>query len=126
MTAFMKRNLKVFFRDKSSVFFSLLAVLIVLGLYVLFLGDQLVKSFEDKLEDPKRLMDSWIMAGILAVIFLGMALVAACPLSRCNCRCRPVMMPFYAIFMEIIASPLGGLACTKECWLVQIFHIRIS
>ncbi len=67
MTAFMKRNLKVFFRDKSSVFFSLLAVLIVLGLYVLFLGDQLVKSFEDKLEDPKRLMDSWIMAGILAV-----------------------------------------------------------
>ena len=47
MIAFAKRNLKLFFRDKSSVFFSLLSVLIVLGLYVLFLGDQLVSSMKD-------------------------------------------------------------------------------
>lgn len=68
MISFAKRNLKIYFRDKSSVFFSLLAVLIVLGLYVLFLGDQLVSSIQDKVEGANRLMDSWIMAGILAVI----------------------------------------------------------
>ena len=34
MLAFANRNLKVFFRDKTAVFFSLLAVFIVLGLYV--------------------------------------------------------------------------------------------
>ncbi len=68
MISFAKRNLKVYFRDKSSVFFSLLAVLIVLGLYVLFLGDQLVGSVKDKVDGAQRLMDSWIMAGILAVI----------------------------------------------------------
>lgn len=67
MITFAKRNLKVFFRDKSSVFFSLLAVLIVLGLYVMFLGDQLIKGMGDKLSKPDQLMDSWIMAGILAV-----------------------------------------------------------
>ncbi len=67
MIAFTRRNLKVFFRDKSSVFFSMLAVLIVLGLYVLFLGDQLVNSFKDEVSGASRLMDSWIMAGILAI-----------------------------------------------------------
>ena len=66
MIAFAKRNLKLFFRDKSSVFFSLLSVLIVLGLYVLFLGDQLVSSMKD-VTGANRLMDSWIMAGILAI-----------------------------------------------------------
>ncbi len=67
MISFAKRNLKVYFRDKSSVFFSLLAVLIVLGLYILFLGDQLVRSVSDTVTGANRLMDSWIMAGILAV-----------------------------------------------------------
>ena len=67
MISFAKRNLKVYFRDRSAVFFSLLAVLIVLGLYVLFLGDQLVSSFKDKIDGAQQLMDCWIMAGILAV-----------------------------------------------------------
>ncbi|MDF2686761.1 MAG: hypothetical protein K0S55_1944, partial [Clostridia bacterium] len=33
------RNLKLFFRDKSGVVMSFLAVFVILGLYVLFLGD---------------------------------------------------------------------------------------
>ncbi len=68
MISFAKRNLKVYFRDRSSVFFSLLAVLIVLGLYVLFLGDQLISSVGKTVSGADKLMDSWIMAGILAVI----------------------------------------------------------
>lgn len=67
MITFAKRNLKLFFRDKTSVFFSLLTLIIILGLYVLFLGDQLVKSFQDDISGANRVMDSWIMAGILAV-----------------------------------------------------------
>ncbi len=38
MIGMAKRNLKLFFRDKSAVFFSLLAVFIIIGLYALFLG----------------------------------------------------------------------------------------
>ena len=38
MITFINRNLKMFFRDKTAVFFSLLAVFIVLGLYIVFLG----------------------------------------------------------------------------------------
>ncbi len=66
MTAFVSRNLKVFFRDRASVFFSLLAVFIIIGLYVLFLGDVWLQNLPD-MPGAKYLMDSWIMAGLLAV-----------------------------------------------------------
>ena len=66
MIAFTKRNLKVFFRDRTSVFFSLLAVFIIIGLYVLFLGDVWSGSLKG-LTGARFLMDSWIMAGLLAV-----------------------------------------------------------
>lgn len=66
MRGFVLRNLRVFFRDKSAVFFSLLAVFVVLGLYVLFLGDVWVDGFSDQ-EGVRFLMNSWIMAGLLAI-----------------------------------------------------------
>ena len=38
------RNIKIFLKDRAAVFFSLLAPLIVLMLYILFLGDIQVSS----------------------------------------------------------------------------------
>lgn len=69
MIAFTVRNLKVFFRDKTAVFFSLLAAFIIIGLYVLFLGDVWTSSFTD-MSGVRFLMDSWIMAGLFAVTSL--------------------------------------------------------
>ncbi|NCB74486.1 MAG: ABC transporter permease [Clostridia bacterium] len=66
MISFGVRNLKVFFKDKSSVFFSLLAVFIIIGMYALFLGDVWTSSMSE-LSGVRFLMDSWIMAGVLAV-----------------------------------------------------------
>ena len=66
MISFVSRNLKVFFRDKTAVFFSLLAVLIVLGLYIFFLGDVLVDSFPN-IKGVKNLMNCWIIAGLIGV-----------------------------------------------------------
>jgi len=45
----IKRNLLVFFRDRSAVFFSLLAVFIMLGLYILFLGSAMEEDLSQKL-----------------------------------------------------------------------------
>lgn len=62
------RNLKLYFRDKSSVFFSLLGVLIIIGLYALFLGNIMVKDLQNIAGEGARfLTDSWIMAGVLSV-----------------------------------------------------------
>lgn len=65
MNAIIKRNLKIFFRDRASVFFSLLGVIIIIGLYVLFLGDMMMQGMGE-LKNVRFLMDSWIMAGMLA------------------------------------------------------------
>ncbi len=66
MLTICKRNLKIFFRDKSAVFFSLLAVFIIIGLYVLFLGDTITSGMQG-IKNARFLIDSWIMAGLLAV-----------------------------------------------------------
>lgn len=66
MRQLILRNLRIFFRDRSAVFFSLLAVFIIIGLYVVFLGDMLAGSLEG-LPSARFLMDSWIMGGVLSV-----------------------------------------------------------
>ena len=66
MINFMKRNLLVFFKDKASVFFSLLSVFIIIGMYALFLGDVWTSSMTD-ITNARNLMDCWIVAGLIAV-----------------------------------------------------------
>ena len=67
MISMFKRNIKVFLRDRASVFFSLLSVFIIIGLYALFLGDVLLSSsiFQGR-SGVKWMTDSWLMAGVLA------------------------------------------------------------
>ncbi len=67
------RNLKQYFRDKTSVFFSLLAVFIVIVLYILFLAqvqiDSILESAEGAISNDKiaYLINSWILAGLLSI-----------------------------------------------------------
>ena len=65
MIAFAHRNLKIFFRDRSAVFFSLLSPLILIGLYVLFLGDVYADNFSE-IANARELLDRWVMAGLLS------------------------------------------------------------
>jgi multidrug/hemolysin transport system permease protein len=62
------RNLKIYFRDKASVFFSLLGVFIIIGLYVVFLGKMMV-GYANSVTgvDSTYMMTSWIMAGVISV-----------------------------------------------------------
>ncbi|MDF2721548.1 MAG: transporter permease [Paenibacillus sp.] len=66
MVAIAARHLKLFFRDRSSVVMSFLSVFVILGLYILFLGDTMANDMADTPE-KRHLLDSWVMAGILAV-----------------------------------------------------------
>lgn len=62
------RNLKIFMRDKATVFFSFLGVIIVIGLYMMFLKNSLVTSINDHgVADMDILMDNWVMAGVVAI-----------------------------------------------------------
>lgn len=68
-----ERNLKMYFRDKTAVFFSLLAVLIVIVLYILFLAqiqiDAVVESTNNIIDENNvsYLINSWILAGLLSI-----------------------------------------------------------
>jgi multidrug/hemolysin transport system permease protein len=71
-----KRNVWVYVRDRRSVFFSFLSVIIVIGLYVLFLGKVQSDSIKNILDgyrvpyseaDIPPLVNSWIMAGLLSI-----------------------------------------------------------
>lgn len=76
------RNFKLFLRNKSAVFFSFLSVLIILVLYILFLGKtqvDAVKSTIGNVVGIENLVNSWLMAGI---IFIATVTVAFGVLSR--------------------------------------------
>lgn len=62
---FVKRILKMYYRDKGSVFFSFLGVFIIIGLYVLFLKNTTATDYKN-LEGMSSVLDSWVMAGLIA------------------------------------------------------------
>lgn len=66
MLAMLRRNLKCYFRNRSSVFFSVLTILIVFALYIFFLGDNTAENFKN-VTGFKFLLDSWVMAGIISI-----------------------------------------------------------
>ena len=74
MLMLAKRNCLCYFRDRASVFFSLMAVLIVLMLYLIFLRNLLIDSMLsgglDFASDDQvsNLIDSWVLAGILGIV----------------------------------------------------------
>ena len=67
----IKRIVILFFRDKANVFFSLLAVLIILGLYILFLGDMMEQALQSQLgfqsDKIGMTMSCIVLAGMIAV-----------------------------------------------------------
>lgn len=67
MINFAQRNLKLFFRDRSAVFFSLMAVFIIIALYVVFLGNVWLPDSMQYVKSADLLMNSWLVSGILAV-----------------------------------------------------------
>jgi multidrug/hemolysin transport system permease protein len=66
----IKRNLLLYLRDKASVFFSFLSVIIIVIMYTLFLGNLQRSGIEyttGPVDGLDWLVSSWIMAGILTV-----------------------------------------------------------
>lgn len=77
----VSRNVKLFFRDKASVFFSLLSVIIIIGLYALFLGNIQVQEIQARaggrdVPGAAWLVNAWILAGVIAVSTVTISLGA--------------------------------------------------
>ncbi|WP_367294994.1 ABC transporter permease [Levilactobacillus yonginensis] len=66
MLAMIKRNLLLYFRDRSGVFFSLLGALISFILYLVFLKQNMLTSWQ-RVPHAKLLLDTWLIGGTLAI-----------------------------------------------------------
>ncbi|WP_375200285.1 ABC transporter permease [Bacillus sp. RS11] len=79
LSSLVQRNSKVFRRDKTQVFFSLLSVLIVLVLYAVFLQKMQVDAIEQMTEATPELVtmvNEWLVAGLLSMIAVLTTLAA--------------------------------------------------
>ncbi len=70
--ALARRHLRLFFRDRMAVFFSLLSPLIMLVLYSFFLANVQVEDLTDAFpqassDDIDRFITSWVYAGIVMI-----------------------------------------------------------
>jgi multidrug/hemolysin transport system permease protein len=128
MIALIKRNLKIFYRDRAVVLFSLLTVVIIIALYSFFLGDLMVRSIEETgLANAKEITDSWVMAGLLTVISVTTTLGAvgvmvedkskkiindfkASPISRSSLIAGYMLSSFIiGIIMSVVALVIAEL-----------------
>lgn len=65
MGALTSRNLRVFFRDRTAVVMSFFSDFIMIGLYALFLRDQLTQGMD--FPEADNVINAWIISGIVAV-----------------------------------------------------------
>jgi multidrug/hemolysin transport system permease protein len=129
----VKRNLLVFFRDRAAVFFSFLSVLIIIGLYGLFLADMQVSGIKELAGDVpgiRFLVDSWIMAGLLAVNTVTVSLGALAIMVRD--QDKKVLRDFMvaplkrtAIVVSYILSSLtiGGVISIAGLALMEVYIV---
>ena len=76
--AMTKRNLLIYFRDKSAVFFSILSALILLAIMVVFLGESSSEGLLDALnqygtgtaEENAKMPRGWFNCGLWVVFWV--------------------------------------------------------
>ena len=116
MKTIIKRNMKLYFRDKAALFFSMLSIVIIIALFALFLGQGNWGSTE--------IRDSWLMAGVLAVASLTTSIGSfeviisdrinkiakgfyASPVKRSHITAAYIISPFIAGVMMTTLTAIG-------------------
>ena len=113
------RNIQLYFRDRASVFFSLLAVLIVISLYILFLSKLQIDSVNQqtnnmlKTEVLSYLINSWILSGLLSITTVTSTLGALGTIT--NDRQNRIIMDFKSSPLSIMPYPT---ACVISAFVV--------
>ncbi len=118
------RNLKLYLRDRAAVFFSLLSVIIILALYILFLGkmqsDNLASVY-DGMPGIDWLVSAWIMAGIVTVSCVTVPLGAVGKLI--DDREDGIINDFYT---SPINRNILALSYLISSWVIGLIMVMIN
>lgn len=136
------RNLKLYLRDRGTVFFSLLSMLIVIGLMVLFLGDiqkeNMISMFQefpgrDTAADEKNaglLILSWTCAGILSINAVTVTLSALSSMIKDKASGRlnaiytaPVSRLVIALGYVLAAWAASVIICMLTLLITEIYGV---
>lgn len=118
------RNVKLYLRDKAAVFFSFLSVIIILALYILFLGELQRSNLPQEvssLEDGPWLISSWIMAGILTVSTVTVPLGAVGNLI--DDRADGLLNDFYT---SPISRNILALSYLISAWVIGFIMVMFN
>jgi len=118
------RNTRLYLRDKAAVFFSFLSVIIIIFMYVLFLGKMQETNLSEaysNVEGIDWLVSSWIMAGILTVSTVTVPLSALGTLI--DDRYKGVLNDFYT---SPIDRKILSLAYLISSWVIAIIMVSLN
>ena len=129
LRAMVTRNLKLYFRDKAAVFFSLLGVMIIILLYVLFLGRMVSSMAGDFSESARFFSDSWVMAGVIAATSMTTCLAGFGIMV--DDKARKISLDFESapipraklVLAYVLASVLIGLVMTLFTFVLGEIYI---
>ena len=120
----IQRNVKLYLRDKAAVFFSFLSVIIILTLYILFLGKMQVDSLVNRIghvDGIEWLVSTWIMAGILTVSTITVPLGAVGNLI--DDRADEILNDFY---VSPISKNILALSYLISAWVIGFIMVTIN
>lgn len=70
---FIKRNIQIYLKDKTGIFFSFLGMFISLIIYVLFLRSNLISSLSG-IAHINKFVDTWMIAGLISIVAMTSSL----------------------------------------------------
>lgn len=135
VNALIRRNIKVFLRDKAAVFFSFLSVIILLGLYFLFLGRQYTSgiSFDAISTNLKTFLGvGVIMGGVLVINTVSLSLgVMGTIVSDIETRRLEGFMVtpierYKVILAYFISSTIVTVTLSVMMWLLTVLYVGFA
>jgi multidrug/hemolysin transport system permease protein len=129
------RNVKMFLRNKTAVFFSFLSMIIIIALYALFIGDvqaDQLKIVSKASEGVTWFINSWIMSGIIVVNAVNVTLAALSIMVEDKEKqyikdfiVAPIKR-YQIVFSYIIASIFIGILMTFISFIIAEIYIFIN
>ncbi len=141
----IKRNILVFSRDRSNIFFSLLSMLIIIGLMVVFLGKMNADSVVNLLQEfgggqeaadranAEQLVMLWTLAGIVVVNSITITLSMVGIMVEDEARKKlpsfyvaPVNRGVFVLSYVLAAIIMGIIICSLTVVIGEVYIVAIG
>jgi len=136
MKMLIKRNLLLFFRDRANVFFSMLAVIIAIMLYILFLADLMAGAIGGEMIDATPEQIRLVISGMILSGTVAMATISSClnATARMVIDKDDVAKDFFVspisrsklMFGYVISSGIIGFIMSGLALVTTIIYLSIS